>query len=77
MTEEHNELLKALGEITCPECNHSLHQHVYKFGCEFDLGDGYRGDAEFQQALGPCSCEIDSAVFPEFRSAVELLRRLK
>ena len=73
---ERDELLKALGAIPCPDCEHSLRQHVDKYGCEYDRGDGYFGGAEFLQALGPCGCECEKAD-AEFSEAVELLRRLK
>ena len=42
----------------CEECAHPLHDPGK---CEVERGDGYRG-AEFQEALGPCTCGGGSAI---------------
>jgi len=40
----------------CEDCAHPMKLHHSPYGCEYERGDGYRGNAEFEQALGPCSC---------------------
>ena len=49
------ELLEALEQIECPECNHILKFHADRYGCEVD-----RGDREIVGAYGQ-TCSIDSA----------------
>lgn len=55
-TEIAGKLYEALGNMSCSECEHKLKYHIDKYGCEYERGDGYIGDAEYLQALGPCGC---------------------
>ncbi len=50
-------LVEALGNVECPECEHSVRYHLDKYGCEYERGDGYPNGSEILQALGPCSCK--------------------
>ena len=65
-------LVAALEGILCPQCGHTLARHVDEYGCEYDRGDGYRGDAEYLQALGPCGCKAEE--HPEIVQAIQALR---
>jgi hypothetical protein len=40
----------------CEECNHPISAHHHKYGCEIERGDGYRGNSDVTEALGPCGC---------------------
>lgn len=46
-TEIAGKLYEALGNMSCSECEHKLKYHIDKYGCEYERGDGYIGDAEY------------------------------
>lgn len=68
----------ALAKLVCPACDHELQHHFDPQGCEIERGDDYR-HAEFQEALGPCGCNVDdlSDDYPDFVRALEAFRTVK
>jgi hypothetical protein len=74
------ELLEALENIECPECNHILKFHADRYGCEVDRGDREIGG--ILQAAGPCGCNAEygpglADIYPDLTKAILVLRKIK
>ena len=71
------DLLDALTDIHCPDCDHSLRQHVDEYGCEVERGDKWveGNNCGGMVAQGPCHCKCENR--PDLQVAINLLRKIK
>ena len=69
------EMLKALEELECYDCQHLMKYHVHKYGCEVERGDreGYEGEPA--HAMGPCGCQcLDT---PDMLNLITAIRKAR
>lgn len=69
------EMYKAICELECPDCGHTLEHHADKYNCDVERGDGYRIGSEILEALGPCGCECLEC--PDLLALIAAIRKVK
>ncbi len=69
------DMLKALEELECYDCQHLMKYHVDKYGCEVERGDqeGFEGEPAY--AMGPCGCQcLDT---PDLLNLIAAIRKAR
>lgn len=69
------DLLKALEELECPECSHTLKHHADKYNCDVERGDSEGYEGEPAHAMGPCGCECLDV--PDLLVCIAAIRKAK